>query len=798
MKSPAISERARFNDFEVDLRTAEIRRHGIRIRLQEKSFQILSLLLERAGEIVTREELKQRLWPADPFIHFEENLNTNLNRLRQALGDSASEQRLIRTIPRQGYRFIAPIAWIDESDAAPHARLEPVETSVTSEAKTETALTSILNSTWNRWAAVTAASVVIIGLTVAAWLFSLHKAHALTEKDTIVLTDFTNTTGDPVFDGTLRQGLAVQLEQSPFLSIISGERVQQTLRLMDKPPDTRITPEIARELCMRTESTAVIEGSIAKLGEDFVVGLNAIRCETGESLAREQTSSEDKAHVLTALGKAAGEIRGKLGESYATLTTYNTPLERATTPSLDALQAFSLGSQTAMMRGDFATALPFFHRAIQLDPNFAFAYVGLGSTYYVLGETSLAAVSIKKAYERRDNVSEQEKFCIESNYCDLVTGDLVKARQVYELWKQIYPRDYAPPISLGILYSHLGQYDKNLLEFREALRLNPASGLTYGNLVAVYVSLNRLEEARATAEEALAKKLDSTITRLALYQIAFSQNDTVGMARQVAWAEGKPGVEDLLLASEADTAAYSGRLKKARELSRWAVASAARTEQKQTAANYESDAGLREALFGNPIEAERQATAALALSTDRDVQYGAALTLALTRDAARAQKLADDLGRRFPEDTMVRFNYLPTIHAQLALGPHDPFKSSWEEAARAMEVLQTTGPYELGTPGTIFNFASMYPVYVRGEACLAGHRGSEAATEFQKILDHRGVVLNEPIGALAHLGLARAYAMQGDAAKARAAYEDFFTLWKDADPDIPILKQAKAEYAKLQ
>jgi tetratricopeptide (TPR) repeat protein/predicted Ser/Thr protein kinase len=639
-----------------------------------------------------------------------------------------------------------------------------------------------------RWVAVIGASMLVIGLAVGGWLAFSGKAHALTEKDTIVLADFANTTGDPVFDDTLRQGLAVQLEQSPFLSLISEQRIQQTLRLMGQSPDARLTPEIARDLCQRTESAAVLDGSIASLGNQYVLGLKAMNCHTGDSLAQEQVTTEGKEGVLKALGEAAAKIRQKLGESLSTVQKFDTPLAQVTTRSLEALQAYSLGRTMITNKTDYAAAVPFFQRAIRLDPNFALAYASLGVGYSTLGETILGAENMRKAYELREHVSEREKLYIESHYYDFVTGNLEMARQAYELWGQTYPRDDIPPTDLGIIYRSLGQYDKALLEAREALRLDP-DALNYANVVRSYVYLNRLEEARTAAEEAQTKNLDSPRLRLRLYPIAFLQGDAAGMAQQVAWAAGKPGVEDLFLYTESDTASYSGRLGKARELSRRAVASAERSEERETAAGYEAGTALWEALFGNATEARQRAAGALVLSTGRDVQYGAALALALVGDSARAQALTDDLGKRFPEDTIVQFNYLPTIRAQLALSRHD--------SSKAIGVLQAAAPYELGTPGSSAFRPTLYPVYVRGEAYHTGNRGSESAAEFQKILDHRGVVVNEPIGALAHLGLARAYAMAGDTSKARTAYQDFFALWKEADPDIPILQQAKAEYAHL-
>jgi serine/threonine protein kinase/Flp pilus assembly protein TadD len=639
-------------------------------------------------------------------------------------------------------------------------------------------------------AAMVGAAAVLIGFAVGGWFLFSRNAHALTEKDTIVLADFTNTTGDPVFDGTLRQGLSVQLEQSPFLSLISDKRIQQTLRLMGQPPDVRLTLDIARQICQRTGSAAMLDGSIANLGSQYVLGLKAVNCRSGDSLAEEQVTAGSKEQVLQALGEAAAKLRGKLGESLSTLQKYDTPVEEATTPSLDALQAYSLGRKTMVGKGDYIAAVPFFQRAISFDPNFAMAYASLGESYFNLGEASLAAEHTQKAYQLRERVSDLEKFYIESHYYHFVTGDLEKARRAYELWAQTYPRDAEPKNELGIIYVTLGQYNLAIKQFREALRLDPGSGLGYANLVVGYLHLNRLPEARATTEEAQAEKLDSPFLRDYLYDIAFLQGDIAGMAEQVAWSAGKPGVEDWLLYGEADTAAYSGRLKKSLEYSRRAVASAERAEEQETAAEYEADAALQTALFGKTAGVQQRTNAALGRSNGRDVQFLAALALAFAGDSARSQSLADDLAKRFPEDTMAHYHYLPTIRAQLALNRKDPLN--------AIEILQAAAPYELQAAaygGALMN--NLYPVYVRGEAYLAAHQGSEAATEFLKILDHPGVAINEPVGALAHLGIARAYAMQGDTAKAKATYQDFLTLWKDADPDIPVFIAAKAEYAKL-
>jgi eukaryotic-like serine/threonine-protein kinase len=628
------------------------------------------------------------------------------------------------------------------------------------------------------------AAAICAVLVAGALYYRSHQDKPLTDKDSIVLSDFDNTTGDSVFDGTLKQGLSVQLEQSPFLFLVSENKINQTMKLMGRPPGERLTPELAREVCQRTGSADTLTGSIAGLGSQYVIGLKAVNCASGDVLAEAQEQAAGKEMVLAALDSAAVSLRSKLGESLGSVQKYATPLEEATTPSLEALQAYSLGVKALVERDDNRATVSLTQQAVRLDPNFGMAYALLGVGYQNLGETTLAAEYTRKAYELRERVSEREKFQIESVYYDYVTGNVDKARQVYELWAQTYPRDDVPPTNLSVMYRRLGQYDKSLAEAREAIRLDPASGNNYVNLFTSYFSLNRLDETQATIEEAQSKNLDTGHLHFIAYWLAFLRNDIAGMAQQVAWGAGKPGVEDVMLVAEADTAAYSGRLGKARELTRRAVASALHAEEKETAAEYEASAALREALFGNSEQGRQRVAAALKLSTGRDVQYQAALALAFMGDAARAQALANDLSKRYPDDTIVQFIRVPTLNAQLALDRND--------AAKAIEALQAAAPYELGMA------AGLEPVYVRGQAYLAPHQGSQAEGEFRKIIEHRVIVLNSPIGALARLDIARAYGLQGDTLKARAAYQDFLALWKDADPDIPILKEAKAEYAKLQ
>ncbi|HEY6763675.1 MAG TPA: protein kinase [Candidatus Sulfotelmatobacter sp.] len=632
----------------------------------------------------------------------------------------------------------------------------------------------------------------LIGLIIVAALgsyFYLRRSSAkLTDRDSVVLADFTNTTGDSVFDGTLRQGLASQLEQSPFLNLLSDERVVQTLTLMAQRKDAHLTHELARQVCERTASAATIEGSISSLGNQYVLGLKAINCRTGDVLADEQGTAAGKEQVLKALGDAATKLRAKLGESLASVQKFDAPPDIVTTPSLEALQAYSLGFQAQSVRNDVATALPLFQRAVSLDPNFAMAYARMGTCYQGLGEVTRATENFAKAYELRERVSEREKFYITAHYQDLSTGNLEEARRIYELWGQTYPRDEIPPTNLSVLYAGLGQVDKYLAESQESLKLNSASALSYGNLVGAFAAAGRPDEALATAQEARAHHLDSPVLRFNMYAIGFLQHDAARMEAEFAPLVGKPGYDDVVLYMESDTAAFYGKFSQARELTQRASGSARRADEKEAAADYEEESAIREALVGNFALVKRQAQAGLALSNGRDAQSMAAIALGLAGDTSQATRLADDLNKRFPEYTVVQFDYLPMIRAAIAL--------HGENGNKAVEALAPSIPYELGSFSNL-NF-NLYAAYLRGEAYLKQRQGADAVREFQKILDHPGVALNEPIVPLAHLGIGRALIFSGDSARAKIAYQDFLTLWKDADPDIPVLKEAKAEYAKLQ
>ena len=641
-----------------------------------------------------------------------------------------------------------------------------------------------------RWAAAAGALVVLFVLVLGGWLFFSRNVHALKATDTVVLADFTNKTGDAVFDDTLKQALSVSLAQSPFLNILSDAKVRNTMKLMGHSPDAPLPPVVARDLCQRTGSAAVFEGSIAPLGSQYVLGLNAVNCRTGDLLAQEQVQAAHKEDVLRALDQASAKLREKVGESLGTIEKYDTPLEHATTASLDALKAFSQGRKIALS-GDYAAAIPYYKRAIELDSKFATAYLGLGIAYANLFESGAANENIAKAFELRERASERERLHIKAEYYTFVTGDIEKARMTYKRWAQAYPQDYTSYGNLGFIGPDTGDYDQAIKDTQKALRLAPDASNPYGNLVGYYVAANRLDEAKSLYKEAVTRKIENPVLHANRYGLAFLEGDKAEMERQVAWAAGKAGAEDNLLSNASDTEAYYGRNRRALELSRRAVDSAKRNDQKESAALWQTEAALREAELGNSALAREQVKAALALASNHDSQILGALALARAGDSAQAARMADDLAKQYPEDTLVENYWLPSIRATIELGKNN--------AGKAIEILQAAVPYELGIPTPTSTVGGMlYPIYVRGQTYLKLRQGKEAAAEFQKILDHRTVVVNFITGALAHLQLGRAYAMAGDNSKARAAYQDFFGLWKDADSDIPILKQAKADYAKLQ
>ena len=638
------------------------------------------------------------------------------------------------------------------------------------------------------WKLIVPAALVAAALTGGGYLY-IHRAPKLTDKDTIVLADFANTTGDPVFDGALRQGLSVQLEQSPFLSIISDQKVRQTLKLMNQQPDAKLTPSIARELCQRTGSAAVLDGSIAQIGTQYLLTLKAVNCESGEPLASAEAQAADKNHVLAALGKTTSEIRNKLGESLSTVRAYNTPLMDATTPSLDALNAYTVGLQKG--KSNDAAAVPFFKRAIELDPEFASAYSGLATAYLNLGESGLARENFTKAFALRNHVSDREKFLIAARYYNHVTGELPKAIETYQLWTQAYPRDAGALANLGTLYGASGQYEKSIAETQEAIRLAPNAGANYSNLLLAQAALDRFDDARNTFNLATAKMIEDPILRVNWFGVAFVLADTAEMQKQMAWSAAKPQGEDNFLAAKSDAESYYGQLKIAREFSKKAFESALRDDEKETAAQWKMDEALREVEFGNRPIAKQETAVARALTSSHDTEILAAIALARAGNAQEAEKLAKDLEKQYPLDTLVNDYWLPVIRASAEIARNNP--------AKAIELLLPSASYELASPVAWSGLGGpMYPAYLRGEAYLQLRQGSDAAAEYQKILDHPGFMMACPLGALAQLGMARSFLMAGDPAKARPCYQKFLTLWKDADPDVPILIAAKDEYAKLK
>ncbi len=770
----------RFGSFEVDLQEGKLTKGGIRIRLQEQPLRILVLLLERPGQLVTREEIRQKLWSQDTFVEFDDALNTAVGKLRAALNDSADNPRFLETVPRRGYRFVAPVAWTPEAPV-----MVPIKFPVPQ------------HKYLYLWLA---AALIVAGAAVGGYRHFHRPGFQITLKDTIVLADFANSTGDAVFDDTLKTALNVSLRQSPFLNVLPDSEVAKTLQQMTRPASTKLTPEVARELCQRAGSKAYLAGSIGNLASEYVLGLKAVNCQIGDTLAEEQVTAASKEKVLDALGEAASKLRGELGESLATVQKFDVPLERATTSSLEALKALSLGKKASDEQGA-AAGLPYDQRAIELDPNFAMAYRAVGIDYASLSELGRANEYFTKAFQLREHASEREKLTIAAEYYSYATGELDKAAQTFQEEIESYPREDAAYVNLGLVYALEGQLEKAAEITRQAVRLAPDAVSEYEDLANYALALQRFDEARQMIHEAQARKLDDYLLRNILYALGFLTSDSAAMAEQQRWFAGKPEFENVGLALASDTEAYSGHLDKARELTKRAVNSAIRADSKENGAVWQANAALQLAAYGNAAGARQSAAEALKLApASRGVESEAALAFAMAGDMTRAEALAQDLGKRFPLDTQMQSLWLPTIQAQLALDKKNP--------ALALNTLQAASPIELGYVPFVMNISCLYHVYVRGEAHLAAGQGSAAAAEFQKILDHSGIVWNCWTGALAHLGVARANASQSrtsqgadaDAARVRAlaAYKDFLTLWKGADPDIPVLKEAKAEYAKLQ
>ncbi len=648
---------------------------------------------------------------------------------------------------------------------------------------------------------VTVLTMLAVFAIAVSFSFRHRRSQRLTETDTIVLSDFANSTGDPVFDDTLKTGLGISLRQSPFLNVLAESVIAKTLQQMTRPVTTKLTPDVARELCQRAGGKAYIAGTIDGLGGgQYVLGLKAVNCQNADTLTEEQMTAASKVKVLDVLGAAASKLRGELGESLATVQRFDLPLDQATTSSLEALKAYSLGIKALSEKGP-AAALPYNQRAIELDPNFAMGYRAVGLGYAYLGQTERTSEYVTKAFQLREHASERERLAITANYYQNVTRELDKAAQIYQESIESYPREYGAYNNLGLAYAAQGQYEKAAQIMRQGMRLAPDRATWNENLAIYALALQRFDETRKISDDTRARKGDDLTLHTAVYALAFVESDSAAMAEQQQWFAGKPKYETFGLALTSDTEAYAGRAGKARELTKRAVDAAVRADAKEVGAIELAIAAQREATYGNVTKARHTATEALKLApASQGVEAEVALAFAMTGETARAESLAQDLGRRFPLGTQMQSLWLPAIRAQLALDRKDP--------ASALNALQAATRIELGNIPFVMNTSCMYPTYVRGEAYLAATQGSAAAAEFQKIIDHNGIVWNCWTGALAHLGVARAQAVQArisqgrdaDAARVRAtaAYQDFLTLWKDADPGIPILKEAKAEFAKLQ
>jgi eukaryotic-like serine/threonine-protein kinase len=779
-----------FGPFRVDPDKQALLREDQPVPITPKAFETLLILVRHSRQVVTKDELMKAVWP-DAFVE-EQNLSQNIFTIRRALGETPEDRRYIVTVPGRGYRFAAQVRTVMEGgeDLVIESRSRSqmaIEQMEGDQPRTVPALSMPRHHKpiWKHTLTIIAVVLVALG---AVFFLRRPPPIALGATNSVLIADFVNTTGDPVFDGTLRQGLEVQLQQSSFLSLISNDRIQRVLRMMNQPPNVRLTPDLAREVCQRTASAAVLEGSITSLGSQFVLGLRAENCRTGDILDQEQAQAARKEDVMSALSQIAAKFRSRIGESLSSTEKHDTPLAEATTSSLEALKAYSIGLQMLSSTGSTA-ALPHFKRATEIDPEFAMAYAYLGRTYGDMGESILSAESTTKAYQLRDRSNDQEKFFIVASYDTQVTGNVEKAQQTCELWAQTYPREMLPHALLaGLIYQVTGEYGNAVAESEKAIELDNDFAIAYDILVYSRESLGQLEEAEKTLQRASQRKLEIPWFLLHRYRIAFLRADTAGMERVAASGSGA----DEIANQESFSLAYAGQLQQARKMSQRAAQLALQNSQVETASVWETGAALQESFLGNSAAARQNAKEALDLSRDREVEYGAALALALSGDSARAEGLANDLERRFPEDTSVRFSYLPTLHALLALNQGQPSK--------AIDLLQVATIDELGQPRSSIHgfFGALYPVYVRGEAYLAARQGPAAAAEFQKILDHRGIVVSDLIGALAHLQLGRAYVLSGENTKAKTAYQDFLTLWKNADPGIPILKQAKAEYAKVQ
>jgi eukaryotic-like serine/threonine-protein kinase len=771
-KAQRNSHQLKFADFTVDLQAGELRRNGTRVRLQEQPFQVLALLTQRAGEVVTREELRKHLWPADTFVDFDNSLNASVAKIREALADSPEAPQFIETLPRRGYRFIAEVE-------IPRNGKVVVKPPVTPEMPATQRV---------RWLVLGAllAGIVLGG---AGYWAKQHFTLRLTDKDTIVLADFDNSTGDPVFDDTLKQALVVQLQQSPFLSLFPDQQVRETMQLMERSPNEHVTGPVAQEICQRQGASVVLQGAIRGMGTHYVLGLNALNCHTGAPIAQEQVEVERKEQVLAALGSMASRLRSELGESLASVEKHDTSVLQATTSSLEALKAYSLGVPEQEVFNTTA-AIPFLKRAIELDPNFALAYAKLAIVYSDAGEDELARQYVGKAFALRDRISTREQFFITALYHDLETRNLEKKIEADRLWARTYPREWFPHVSLAFDYGVIGSFDQALEESEAAVRVDPRSAYGSTAVAGAYLGLNRWKEAKAALEPLIARGENGFYPYCFLYMSALAEGDQQAMQQYLEAAKRKlrdSDKKDFQLMQSA-VAAFYGQFRTMRQFSDAAQQIAETAGFKQNVASILAQQALWEAQVGDLKLARERAREALEKASGIDVNVKAAVSLALAGDLQHAEMMVESLAKLHPEDTLLNAVSIPLIRSAIQLEQGN--------ARRAIDLLKSSNQYELGI-GYLY-YAPFMPTYMRGQAYLKARDGSHATAEFHRILEHRGVDAASPTYALAQLGLARAEKLTGDLAGARVAYEDFLTLWKDADTEIPVLKQARAEYVKLR
>jgi DNA-binding winged helix-turn-helix (wHTH) protein/Tfp pilus assembly protein PilF len=792
----------RFGVFEVFAESRELFRHGHRVKLQDQPFQLLLLLLENPGEIVSRESIQQHLWPENTFVEFGQSLGTAVTKLRQALGDDADNPRFVETIPRRGYRFIAPVSQPNneyKSELEP-AAAGPLSSSVPSSATTsdrrsasvERRSASRDRRSRSRKSKVLAVVWVAIAVAILAEVFTVQWYHrrsvfALAPKDTIVLADFENTTGDAIFNDSLRPGLIVGLSQSPIVHVLSDRDAAIVFRQMGHEPDTRVTGQAAIELCQRVGGKVTVQGSISSLGTAYLVGLAAIRCDTGKPLAYEQVEAPQRDTVVDALGKATAKLRAQLGESLPSIQKYNAPLEQATTASLEALNAYGTALSTWDAKGDLAS-LPFFKKAIEIDTNFAMAYGGLATVYNNLGETALATQNIINAYKLRERVTESERGSIDARYYLYVTGEVEKAASTYESLAQDYPASAGSFNHLGTTEMKLGRNERAAEDLHRALQIDATRATTYGNLAITLLRLNKLQEAEAVLETAAKRGLRTDYLLQVNYWVAFFRHDQKAMEQLLAQSTDIPGARQVLLAEQANTESYHGHFEKAQSFSDSAIKLMVHDGDKESAANCLATAAIREAEAGSVAKARLLIHQARKISDDKHTATLMALVFAETGDYKQALSLSDSLSKQYPHATFLQTYWLPIIRAELELRQG--------RGEKAVRLLAATEPFESAVADE-FPTTSLYPVYVRGQAYLSAGDGNKAADEFQKMIDHPGMVLNLPIGALAYLGRARAYALAGRPEQARASYRDFLRLWTGADSNIPVLLKAREEFDRF-